>query len=560
MRTLTKIFLSISILLAITVHIFSQDTKPVRPTPSGGVLMYEQAAYDVQNYDITAQIFPDKQAISGSTIINAKIISPTDWFVFDLDTPYKISDVSYKNGLFVTALDFKRKDGKVWAKFPKMKQTGEVVSIRVSYAGKPRVAPNPPWIGGFMWKKTADGSDWIVNAQQNDGGDLWYPIKDHPSDEPNEVSLHITVPENLYVASVGKLQNIKQNDNKTKTYNWKMSNGINNYNVVLNIANYRILEQNYKSIDGIIFPIKFYALPENTEKAKDIVQQTAKFLDFYEKYLGPYPYRAEKLGIAETPHLGMEHSTIIAYGNNYKKGDDGFDWLMLHELGHEWWGNMVTASDWRDMWIHEGFQSYMDTLYVEELKGQDAYFSAMKKRVGGLKNVQAVAPREPRFAYQIYYQAPDYTKSDGDIYSKGALILHSLRYLIGDEAFFKGLRKMAYPIKVMETYTDGRQNRFATTDDVKQIFEEESKQDLDWFFEVYLRQPELPALIGSVVEKNKTQLRWETPNDLPFPMPIDLEINGETKRIIMKDGKVELNIKNVKSLAIDKNGWILKAE
>ncbi len=560
MKNSIKTLLFFSFVFLLTVPIFAQRQHPKRPTPSGGVLMYEQAAYDVQSYDITAQIFPESKSLKGETIIKAKMISPTNWFVFDLDTPYEISSVRSMEADEIKKLEFKRDGEKIWAKFPLTKQTGEDISIKISYSGKPRIAPNPPWVGGFMWKKTADGSDWIVNANQNDGADLWYPIKDHPSDEPNEVYLHITVPENLYVATVGRLQDVENNSDKTKTFHWKMSQSINNYNVVLNIAPYKIIERKYTSIDGTTFPIQFYALPESVEKAKDIVDQTEKFLAFYEKYLGPYPYRAEKLGIAETPHLGMEHSTIIAYGNKFRKDNSGFDWLMLHELGHEWWGNMVTASDWRDMWIHEGFQAFMDTLYVEETKGKDAYFAAMKNRVKNLKNKKPTAPREPQFAYQIYYLPPDYTQSDGDIYGKGALILHTLRYLIGDDAFFRGLRRMAYPDKKMEKIKDGGQNRFATTDDVKQIFEEESKMDLDWFFEVYLRQPQLPLLVSSPIVNDEIQLTWETPNNLPFPMPVDMEINGQTKRIVMKNGKAKVKMNGDTNLITDKQGWILKSD
>lgn len=561
MKYLSKLSFVVFIFCFLTISLFAQ----LRPTPSGGVLMYEQAAYDVQGYNITAQIFPEEQKITGDVLISSIIVSPTNWFVFDLDTPYEISAVSeYINEDF-SPLTFKRDGGKVWAKFPLTKQTGDIIAIRVEYSGKPRIAPNPPWVGGFMWKKTADGSDWIVNAQQNDGGDLWYPIKDHPSDEPDSVELHITVPENLYVASVGTLQNIESNkEEKTKTYNWKMSNSINNYNVVLNIAPYKIVEQNYKSIDGTTFPIKFYALPESEAKAKDIVEQTAKFLRFYEKYLGPYPYRSEKLGIAETPHLGMEHSTIIAYGNKFKNNAQGFDGLMLHELGHEWWGNLVTASDWRDFWIHEGFQSYMDTLYVEEINGKEAYLASMKGRAKNLRNQKATAPREPQMAYQMYYLPPDYTKSDGDIYGKGSLILHTLRYLIGDEAFFRGLRRMAYPTKEMETIKDGRQNRFATTDDVMQIFEEESKMDLDWFFEIYLRQPQLPKLSVEQVENNQGKMsvnfKWETPNNMPFNLPIEVRVDNEIKRINVKDNFGLMSLQKGQEFTVDPNGWILKSE
>lgn len=559
-----KLLLSISLVLLASGSVFAQRKLNARPTNSGGPLIFEQAAYDVQSYDITARVDPKNQSFSGTTIINARIVIPTNTIAIDLDTPFEISDISFQNNGKFESLKHERKNDKVFIRFPMSKQTGDQLSLQISYSGKPRVAPNPPWVGGFMWKKTADGSDWIANANQNDGADLWFPCKDHPSDEADSVSLHITVPEELYVASVGKLQKIVSNPDKTKTYNWFMSNGINNYNVVLNIAPYTVIEQNYKSIAGETFPIRFFALPEDVEKAKDIVAQTAKFLKFFEKYLGPYPYRAEKLGIAQTPHLGMEHSTIIAYGNNYKNNADGFDGLMLHELGHEWWGNLVTASDWRDMWIHEGFQSFMDVLYLEETKGKEAYFASMKKRIGGLRNKQPIAPRESKFTYQIYFAEPDYLNSDGDIYSKGALVLHSLRFLIGDDAFFRALHRMAYPEKELESYTDGRQNRLVTTDDFKQIAEEESKMDLDWFFEVYLRQPVLPRLNVEQVENEQgrmsVNLKWETPGDLPFNMPVEIKIDNEIKRVKFTENFGRLPIERGQELTVDPNGWVLKTQ
>ena len=172
----------------------------------------------------------------------------------------------------------------------------------------------------------------------------------------------------------------------------------------------------------------------------------------------------------------------------------------------------------------------MDTLYQEYLHGKAAYLTAMKARVRGLKNMQPVAPREPKISYQVYMAAPDYVKSDGDIYGKGALILHTLRYLIGDDAFFKALHHMAYPTKEMETYTDGRQERLVNTDDFLTIAEQDSGMKLDWFFELYLRQPKLPKLISSVNFGNASDLHWETPNNMPFPMPVDVEINGKTQR------------------------------
>ncbi|HYJ91362.1 MAG TPA: M1 family aminopeptidase, partial [Pyrinomonadaceae bacterium] len=318
----------------------------------------------------------------------------------------------------------------------------------------------------------------------------------------------------------------------------------------------------YKSIAGDTLPIVFYVLPEDYDKAPRLIEEQKKYLAYYEKYLGPYPFRTQKVGIVETPHLGMEHSTDIAYGNKFQFNVDGTDWLLLHEFGHEWWANLVTAADWKDFWLHEGFQSYMDTLYQEYLHGQEAYLTAMAARVKSLKNIQPVAPREPKISYQVYMDAPDYTKSDGDIYGKGALFLHTLRYLIGDKAFFNALHHMAYPTKVMETYTDGRQERLVTTDDFLTIAEQDSGMKLDWFFELYLRQPKLPKLLITNAEFGKPgvlNLQWETPNNMPFPMPVDVEISGKIHRVEMPNGRASVPFTGATPV-VDPKGWVLKAQ
>ncbi len=547
------------VVLFLVISSFAQRDLGSRPTATGGVLMFEQAAFDVQNYDITLNVDPKAKSISGTTIMTARTVIPTNVIVLDLDLPFTISKLTESGN----EVKYERKEGKIWIWFPMTKQVGDEIKTSITYAGTPREAPRPPWIGGFMWKKTADGSDWISVALQNDGADLLFPCKDHPSDKPATSSMHITVPNPLVATGPGKLQSVKKNADNTSTYNWYMSNPISNYSLVFNAAPYKTIEDKYKSISGVTLPIVFYVLPEDFEKGAGLIAEQKKYLAFYEKYLGPYPFRTQKVGIVETPHLGMEHSTNIAYGNKFKYDKDGTDWLLLHEFGHEWWANLVTASDWRDFWIHEGFQSFMDTLYQEHLHGQEAYLTAMHARIKGLRNMQAVAPREPKIAYEVYLTAPEYTKSDGDIYGKGALILNTLRYLIGDKAFFNALHHMAYPTKLMETYTDGRQERLVNTDDFLTIAEHDSGMKLDWFFELYLRQPKLPKLVRALpadCTNNCTMLlSWDTPNNLPFNMPVDVEINGKTQRVEMKDGKGSVIYTGTPPV-IDPKGWILKAQ
>ena len=540
---------------------YPQRELGARPTGSGGPLMPEQAAYDVKSYDLDLHVNPSDQSIKGVLTAHAVIVSPINWFVLDLDDPLSVDSVALVNeaGKRVQSLKHERREGKLWIAFPMTQQPGEEVRVRVTYGGKPRVAPRPPWVGGFVWDKTADGQPWFSVACQNDGADLWFPVKDHPSDEPETVSLHFTVPQPLVAASNGRLLSTVKNQDGTQTFNWFVSMPINNYDITLNVAPYKTVEDKYTSPLSGTVPIKFWVLPEDYDKGMGLVAQVKTFMAFYEEYVGPYPFRAEKFGVAETSYLGMEHQTIIAYGNKFKNNDDGFDGLMFHEMGHEWFGNMVTASDWRDMWLHEGFESFMDTLYVERLHGKDAYLKAMANRMTHLRNKQPVAPRESRTTVQIYMAAPDYTSSDGDIYGKGAVTLHTLRYLIGDKAFFTALRRMAYLNPTMEKVTDGRQVRFATTDDFLTIAETASGMKLDWFFEVYLRQPKLPKLIAER-DGNQLRLHWDVPEGLRFPMPIEVQVGSSTKRYEMSVGSVTVPIESGESFVVDPQHWILKSE
>lgn len=543
---------------------FAQRELGVRPTETGGPLIFEQAVYDVQSYEVDVTVDPKDRSITGETSMAGRIVHPTNVIVVDLDTTFAVESVEN----WLEPLKWERRGGRIWIRFPLTLQAGEFFNIRTKYSGKPRVAPQPPWIGGFMWEKTPSGADWISVALQNDGADLYFPCKDHPSDKPDSVALVVTVPEDLVVAGPGKLEGVYPKSNGMKTYRWEMNDPIPNYSIVFNAAPYRVIKDSMKSIGGDNIPIEFYILPESYDKGPKLIAETKKYVEFYEKYLGPFPFRSHKLGIAETPHLGMEHSTMLAYGNKFQYNQHGFDWLQLHELGHEWWANLVTATDWRDFWIHEGFQSFMDTLYLEHLGKKDAYFAEMKGRAARTRNKQPVAPWEPKFSYEVYLAGPEFTSSDGDIYGKGAVVLHTLRYLIGDDAFFRALRRMSYPDKEMESKTDGSQTRLVNTDDFLTIAEEESKMKLDWFFELYLRQPALPKL--SVIASGPADgsattlprqiiLRWETPNNMPFPMPVDVTYNGKTERVEMKNGTATITFTGPMP-TVDPNGWVLRAK
>lgn len=554
MTRLSRVLGSTILLLALTTTAGAQINDPY---DSGGVLLPEQAAYDVKHYDLSVQVFPDKQTIQGTVTVHAYVNSPLAWFVLDLDPRLEVTDVQQLQGEDVSAtVPFERRDARIWIRPMSTLQPGTLARFTVTYGGSPRIAPRPPWDGGIQWEKTPSGADWIATSNQMIGADVWWPVKDHVSDEPNTMSIRIRVPEPLVAASNGRLMDVIPHGDGTRTYVWRVSNPINVYNVALNIAPYRIIEDTYTSVAGDTFPMQFFVLPEDYEKGLILFEEIKDHVAFFEDVVGPYPFRSDKYGVAQTPHLGMEHQTIIAYGANFSntsmtRGNDlGFDALHHHEAAHEWWGNLLTNASWEDMWLHEGFGSYMQPLYRERLQGPQAYATAMMQQRRGIGNRKAMAPDSVLSAQEIY---------DGrDIYSKGSWVLHTLRFLVGDETFFEILRRQAYPDPASEAVTDGSQVRFGTTRDFARLASGRAGQDLTWFFNVYARQPHLPQ-VESIREGNRLTLRWQVADtDLPFPMPLEIEIDGKRQRVDMPGGAAVITVAESAVVTIDPDNRILR--
>lgn len=523
------------------------------PYDSGGPLLPEQAAYDVTYYELDVEVEPADSTISGRLAVHARVGSPLEWLVLDLAPELDVREVHLLDGGSTAGMPFERRGGKLWLRLPRTYQPGETVAAAIGYGGRPRIAERPPWIGGFTWARTPSGEPWITTTCQTEGADVWWPVKDHVSDEPDSMAIRVTVPEPLVVASNGRPVGSETLDGGRTAYRWFVSTPINTYNVALNIAPYRVIEDEFTSVSGDIFPIRFYVLPEDYERGLAFMDEIERHLRFYEERLGPYPARADKYGVAQTPHLGMEHQSIIAYGAGFSnlsmtpEADFGFDKLHHHELAHEWWGNMVTNADWKDWWIHEGFGTYMQTLYAEELDGEAGYMRYLDAIRPMIANRQAVAPRGSTTVGEM---------GGRDIYFKGAWILHTLRYLIGEEALSRALRRMAYPDPALERVTDGGQFRFATTGDFVRIAEESSGRDLSWFFEAYVRQPALPDLRLDR-EGETLRLAWVLPGDPPFPMPVEVLVGEELITVEMTDGQAELRVPEDATVTADPRRRIL---
>ncbi len=529
------------------------------PYDSGGPLIVEQAAYDVTFYDLALTVDPSDSTIAGSLRMDARMVAPAELVALDLDTLLAIQSISLTDLESAAPLPFRRSGSRVFVELPYTKQPGDPLSLTVEYGGKPRVAPRPPWDGGVQWATTPSGEPWIATSNQMIGADVWWPNKDHVSDKPDSMAIRITVPDPLIVATNGRLEGVTENGDGTSTYDWFVSTPISNYNVALNIAPYEVIQEEYESVTGETFPVMFYVLPESLEDGRALMPEILVHLRWFEENLGPYPFRADKYGVAMTPHLGMEHQSIIAYGANFNNGamtggeDWGFDALHHHELSHEWWGNLITNADWKDMWIHEGFGSYMQALWLEDTQGIERYHEYMASIQSRIGNARPTAPRHSLSAQEVY---------GSDIYFKGAWVLHTLRYLLGEEAVREALRLMVYPTANAALETDGSQVRFVSTADVITVFDAVSGQELAWLFEAYLRQADLPRLLVEIEhsEGERTmQLRWQVPGDLPFPMPVPVRLADRTAVVDMTDGAGTLQVPAGVEPVIDPENWILRA-
>jgi len=525
---------------------------------SGGELMYEQAAFDVHHYDLDLKVNPSDSTISGTVLVMADVVHPTNVIVLDLDPRLKIVSIFKKDGRKKRMLNFlaSEESKHVRIYFTRTYQPGERFEVVVSYHGKPLVAANPPWDGGFVWDQTPSGDPWIGVACQTIGAWVWWPNKDHPSDKPDSVSLNFTLPEDLIVAANGQLRGTSDAGNGWKTWHWFNSTPISNYNVTLNAAPYITISENYESVSGDEMEITFWVLPEYEQEGAELFPQFIEQIRFLEEILGPYPFRADKYGVAHAPYLGMEHQSIIAYGADFRDGNlfgqsSRFDDLHQHELSHEWWGNMVSAWDWRDFWIHEGFGTYMQALYAEHLGGEQAYRELMEVFQRRVVSRKQIAPRSFMSTIEIYGSG-----RGGDIYFKGASFLHTLRYLIGDELFFKSLRRFAYPTEELESVTDGSHIRFATTDDYLNLINQLTDEDYAWVFEVYLRNTSLPVL-RKIRDSERLTLEWGMTDQLSFPMPVEISIDGERKLLTPENGKMVIMVPDQAEVKIDPDNWIL---
>ncbi|MDP5069276.1 MAG: M1 family metallopeptidase, partial [Congregibacter sp.] len=450
-----------------------------------------------------------------------------------------------------TALDVKREGGSCVVTLPTRLAAGDSATITIAYKGKPHVAMAPPWFGGFVWSEV-NGTPWFATAVQGDGCDLWWPCKDNFADKPdNGVDLAISAPKGVKIASVGLLTGMDEGSDGFDTWHWRSRHPYSGYAVAINGGPYELIEEEYAGINGTSYPIQFWALKDNAEKARALVSSDViPDLAFFERLLGPYPWGDEKAGFVETPHLGMEHQTINGYGEQYKRGRYGFDGLLHHELAHEWFGNVMTHARPEDAWLHEGYGAYMQAVYAEETVGAMGYFDVMYGAYTNNEHCLPVANPAVEDAGEAF--------DNRDIYTKGSWMLHSLRRYIGEEAFWAGTRRVLYDTAEPWSLPYPIQSRYRSTEDFIEIMSDEAGEDIAWIVETYLREAGMPELL-STRTNGQLSLSWTVPGNRAFPMPVEVSINDEITVVDMSSGPQLLSVAHNARVLIDPQSKILRS-
>ena len=474
-----------------------------------GTITPERSWWDVTYYHLSVKVDIENKSITGSNVIQYKVLQPNNILQIELQEPLKITKITQNN----KPLTYKKDGYSYFITLKEKQELGSINKLTIFYEGTPQESKNPPWSGGVTWKKDGNGNDWIVTTCQGDGASLWWPNKDHAYDEPDSMLISITVPNHLMDISNGRLRSVKENKDKTNTYNWFVANPINNYGVNMNIGDYVHFSEVYKGLKGNL-DCDYYVLRDNLKKAKKQFKEVPKMLEAFEHWFGPYPFYEDGYKLVEVPYAGMEHQSSVTYGNGFKNGYNGldvsgsgwglkFDFIIIHESGHEWFANNITHKDVADMWIHEGFTSYSENLFLDYHFGAEAaneYVQGVRRNITN--------DREIIGTYNVHHEG------SGDMYYKGANILHTLRQLIEDDNLWRevltGLNKDFY-------------HQTVSTKQVEDYISKKTNKDLSAFFNQYLRTNKVPVL-EYIINDEFIQFRY-TNIVLGFDMPIRVFIN-----------------------------------
>lgn len=507
----------LTLLLVLTISIIChaqllQNKKQfTRQDSLRGSITPEREWWDITYYDLDIQVSPDTKTISGSNTIHYKVLKPHNVMQIDLQEPLQMT-LAVQNGRELKMIH----DGN--AHFIKLTQEqlpGMINQIQVFYEGQPREAKNAPWDGGFSWKKDKNGNDFIATSCQGLGASVWWPNKDHMYQEVDSMAIRVNVPNPLMNVSNGRLIKTEPKDDNTTTYHWFVSNPINNYGVNVNIGDYVNFSEAYEGENGTL-DMDYYVLRDNLEKAKQQFKDARRMMEAFEHWFGPYPFYEDSFKLVEVPYLGMEHQSSVTYGNKFRNGYLGrdlsgtgwglkFDFIIIHESGHEWFANNITNKDIADMWIHESFTAYSENLFLDYHYGTQA---SNEYVIGTRRSIRNDRPLVGQ--YDVNHEG------SGDMYYKGANMIHTLRQLVNDDEKWR---------QVLRDMNKTFYHSTVTTQEIERFLSQSIGEDLSGFFNQYLRDTKIPELVFSQ-KKNKLTYQWnKVVTD--FNLPIRIIVDGE---------------------------------
>jgi aminopeptidase N len=503
-----RVFPIMLLLLAATAR--SQTPTFTHQDTLRGSITQERVWWDLTSYHLNIKVDPVVKALSGQNTIRYTVLESHQRMQVDLQPPMQITKILQDNH----SLSFERDGNAFFIELVEKQNPGDTKEIIVHYEGKPKESKRPPWDGGVSWKKDSNGHDFIVTTCQGDGASLWWPCKDHPYDEPDSMLMSVTVPEHLTDVSNGRLRGVDQNPDHTRTFHWFVSNPINHYGVNINIGDYVHFSDKYKGEKGDL-DCDYYVLRNNLEKAKKHFKEAHRMLEALEHWFGPYPFYEDSYKLVEVPYPGMEHQSSVTYGNGYKNGYGGrdvsgsgwgmkFDFIIIHESGHEWFANSITNRDAADMWIHEAFIAYSENLFLNYFYGKQA---SSEYVIGTRQNIASDRPLIG--IYNVNYPGSH------DMYYKGANVLHTLRQMVDDDeiwrSILRGLNKEFY-------------HQTVTAEQIEGYLSEHSGMDLSAFFDQYLRDVRIPIL-EYVIRDDSFRYRWINCVE-GFHMPVKVHFGG----------------------------------
>ncbi|WP_375581200.1 M1 family metallopeptidase [Marivirga tractuosa] len=523
-----------------TNELFAQKEFSRADSLNGG-LTKERTWWDLKYYHLQTKVNPDEKYISGSNVVQYEVLEPYQIMQIDLKKPMQIDSI-IQNG---EQLEFSTEFNAHFIKLQEKQKEGSLNELTIYYSGNPRVAKNAPWDGGFTWKKDENDQHFIATANQGIGASVWWPCKEHPADEPDSMFISVNVPKPLVDVSNGRLKEVEEHEN-SRTYHWFVSNPINNYGVNLNIGDYVNFTEKYKGEKGLL-DCSYWVLSYNLEKAKKQFQEVPRMLEAFEYWFGPYPFYEDSYKLVEAPYLGMEHQSSVTYGNEFKNGYRGrdlsqtgwglkFDFIIIHESGHEWFANNITNQDVADMWIHEGFTHYSENLFLDyhyDSMAANAYVQGVRSSI---QNDRPIIGE-----YGVSHEG------SSDMYYKAGNMLHLIRQLFdNDEKWrqtLRGLNKKFY-------------HQTVTTQEIENYISEAYGKPLDKIFDQYLRTTQIPTFTYRVLG-NQLLYKWENTVD-GFDMPIRIFINGEAEWLKpnSKAFKTLENLPENVDILVDRNFYV----